>query len=233
MSKGLVLMIAAVACAPALTPQQKAALETDAARTVTCDGKDDCEIKWAAALRWVSDNSHWKLRAVTESLVTTEGPFDTVYAAFQVQKFPLGGGRYEFQFSAGCGNMFGCAPSVLELTASFKNTVAASGPPIFVAARPPAHAWSTGSAAAYRTKCDAELTAGLGTTRSPQELRYACECFAWGLQDRYTLDEAASAAKSKTAEYADFVKGVLAECKRNRPASLGPDLDDRGATSAR
>lgn len=107
-----------------MTPVQRSAMETNAAMQVTCSGQQDCEMKWARALDWVQRNSHWKLRSATDMLISTEGPLDTTYAAFEVTKFPIGNGTYEIRFRAGCGNIFGCVPSIKQLTADFKTTVA-------------------------------------------------------------------------------------------------------------
>lgn len=112
-------LVAAVGCAH-MTPQE----QLDAAREVTCNSKDDCELKWARATKWLQDNSYWKLRTVTENLLTTEGPMDRTNTAYEVNKFPKGDGVYEIQFKAGCSNKgLGCYPKVGKATASFKRYV--------------------------------------------------------------------------------------------------------------
>lgn len=123
--KSLVLIVALVltGCAT-VDPATQAAQDANAAMQVTCDNAEDCELKWARALQWVQENSRWKLRNVTDSLITTEGPLSTPSPAYEVTKFPLGGGRYEIRFRAGCGNIFGCVPSIKEVTASFNAFVA-------------------------------------------------------------------------------------------------------------
>jgi hypothetical protein len=104
-----------------MTPQE----QIDAAREVTCNTKEDCELKWARATKWIQDNSYWKLRTVTDNLLTTEGPMNEVYTAYEVTKFPKGDSVYEIQFKAGCHNMgLGCHPSIGKATASFKRYVA-------------------------------------------------------------------------------------------------------------
>lgn len=125
-----------------MSPAQIAAQESNAAMRVTCSGSEDCEKRWARALDWVQRNSHWKLRTVTDTVITTEGPLDTTYAAFEITKFPLGSGRYELRFRAGCGNIFGCVPSIQALQADFNvsvgytdasdvsKTLAAPAPPV-------------------------------------------------------------------------------------------------------
>jgi hypothetical protein len=87
--------------------QQKAMLEQDAVRPVTCQQGPDCEIKWSRALHWAHSNSHWKLRIATDSLIMTEGPMDTDEAAFSIAKVAHGNGQYSIDFRAACGNIFG------------------------------------------------------------------------------------------------------------------------------
>lgn len=102
-----------------LSKQQRTQLAAVANKTIYCEGGEDCELKWGRAILWITQNSHWKIRIQTDNLTTTEGPFDTVYAAYQVQKIPLGNNKYTINMVAGCGNIFGCVPSILELKASF------------------------------------------------------------------------------------------------------------------
>ena len=90
---------------------------------IYCSDADDCEVKWGRAILWVSQNSHWKIRNQSDSLITTEGPFDTVYAAYSINKVPLGKGNYQIMMRAGCGNPFGCVPSTLQLKANFVESV--------------------------------------------------------------------------------------------------------------
>jgi len=118
----IVLCTCASACATA-TPQQKALWQLDASRPVTCMQGADCEAKWGQALLWVQRNSIWKLRIANDMIITTEGPFDTPSSAFSITKVPAGSGVYSIEFGAGCGNIFGCVPSILELQASFVRSV--------------------------------------------------------------------------------------------------------------
>ena len=102
-----------------MSKQQISYLSNQANTPIYCEGGENCEIKWSRAIMWISQYSHWKIRVQTDSLITTEGPFDTVDAAYQVQKVPLGNNKYSIDMSLGCGNPFGCVPSALELKASF------------------------------------------------------------------------------------------------------------------
>jgi hypothetical protein len=121
-SLSLIMIILLSACA-APTPQQKAQWNLDASRPVTCSKGSDCEVKWSRALSWVQNNSRWKLRIANENLITTEGPFDTPSAAYSITKVANSDGIYTIDFRAGCGNIFGCVPSILQLQADFVNYV--------------------------------------------------------------------------------------------------------------
>jgi hypothetical protein len=119
----LCIFIAFLSGCETSSSQQKATLEMDASRPVTCQQGSDCEIKWSRAMHWAHSNSHWKLRIATDSLITTEGPMDTDEAAFSIAKVAHGKGQYSIDFRAACGNIFGCVPTLLELKAGFVNAV--------------------------------------------------------------------------------------------------------------
>lgn len=105
---------------------------------VYCSGRDDCETKWALATRWLQNHSAYKFRNVTETLITTEGPLQSdPRAAFEITKFPKGGGAYEIQMRAGCANIFGCQPSISELEDNFMAEVGGQKTFRSVAPNPP------------------------------------------------------------------------------------------------
>ncbi len=221
------------ACAT-MTPQQQAELKSEAARPITCSTKDDCEVKWARALRWVQDHSRWKIRNATESLITTEGPFDSTDAAFSITKLATDGGVYEIEFRAGCGNIFGCVPSILELSASFNRSVggpvarrpasaALPSTPIFVSQVPPRYPWPPNEVEGYYGACIKQVTERYGPKRTPEQLQYACECTGWKLQDKYSVQDFVALAKNNPAALRASLDDIGANCKKNRPASLGPD----------
>lgn len=120
---GLVLVIG---CA-GMTPQQQETYSSTANTPLYCQGGEDCEVKWGAALQWILQNSYWKVRTQSESLIQTEGPLDTVYLAYQVQKIPIGNNRYEITMNLGCGNPFTCVPNPLQAKADFVSFVSARG----------------------------------------------------------------------------------------------------------
>lgn len=76
----------------------------------TCEGKEDCELKWSRAVQWITKNSFFQIRLMNDMLIETypsAGNFNA-YSAYRVTKVPLGQQRYRLEIQAGCGNLFGC-----------------------------------------------------------------------------------------------------------------------------
>ncbi len=76
----------------------------------TCEGKEDCELKWARAVQWITKNSSFRIRIMNDLLIETfpsAGNYN-MYAAYRVSKVPLGQQRYRLELESGCGNLFGC-----------------------------------------------------------------------------------------------------------------------------
>lgn len=92
-------------------------------RDVTCVEGADCDAKWSRAVSWVAQNSHWKIQTQTNNLIQTMGPFDSTDAAFTITKVASGNGTYTILFNAGCGNIFGCLPSIPGLKVMFNQFV--------------------------------------------------------------------------------------------------------------
>jgi hypothetical protein len=119
----LVLLTVLAGCGPT---RQQLAWQQQARQPLTCQKGDDCEYRWGRVVQWLTANSHWKLRNVTDFIVTTEGPDDTVWLAYSVQKVPQGDGSYSIEATAGCGDPFVCVPYVWEALADF-NVYVGSG----------------------------------------------------------------------------------------------------------
>lgn len=95
----------------------------------TCQSDKECEVKWAAARRWVLDNSGFKIQTYTDDYMETFNVQD--YAATQVwarvSKEPLGESGYRILVELGCNNPFGCNLSpLIEAKISFNYYVDAS-----------------------------------------------------------------------------------------------------------
>jgi hypothetical protein len=96
-----------------------AALQAKAAERIVCIAGLDCEVRWSRAMQWIQNNSHWKFRNVTDTLMTTEGPLETRHASFEVTKIPTGDGQtYNIVLRTWCGTEM-CFPSTTKLKADF------------------------------------------------------------------------------------------------------------------
>ena len=96
---------------------------------ITCTDGSDCTTRWARALQWVTENSPFKLRIATDSVITTEGPLDeggySTESAITVNKVSSSDGTSEIVFNSGCANEFGCVPTHEMLLSRFANFVMA------------------------------------------------------------------------------------------------------------
>lgn len=105
------------------------ALIEEARQPVVCQKGTDCEYRWGRAVQWVNANSHWKIRTATDFMLSTEGPFDTMWPAYTVQKIPQSDGSYWIAMEAGCGNMFACSPDPWDAVLDFRRFVSAGVSP--------------------------------------------------------------------------------------------------------
>src|SRR5262249_7599578 len=53
-----------------------------------CRRGPDCDVKWQRARDWVVAHSRWPIRQNTDTLIATDGPGDTRYAAFVIHRVP-------------------------------------------------------------------------------------------------------------------------------------------------
>lgn len=110
----------------AVDPAKQARVQ---ASVPTCEGAEECELKWAAARRWVLENAGFKLQNVTNDFLETYNPTNhSPSLAARVMKEPIGGGRYRIVVSLWCANMFGCIPDAWDAAQAFNNYVNAAGP---------------------------------------------------------------------------------------------------------
>lgn len=99
-------------------------------RTIpTCDGEQDCNVKWEAAQLWVVHNAGFKIQTATNVLIETYNAVGgSSSIAVRVTKEPLGGGRYKIVVRTFCDNMFGCIPDRWTAAFDFNRTVGAAQP---------------------------------------------------------------------------------------------------------
>lgn len=113
--------------ADALQQQQAKSDEISqkASTPITCTAGVDCEVKWARVTLWLQDHSEWKFRNVTDTLITTEGPLETMKPAFEVTKVPAGDGKtYRISMRAFCGSG-NCEKAIRKLRANFYEVIIA------------------------------------------------------------------------------------------------------------
>lgn len=117
--------LAGCALKPEPVSFEKAALEQQANRAVTCTASDDCDAKWNRAIQWVSTNSAQAIKTLSGSMIQTYsvnlgGGGRDAYPAFTIVKYANGKNGYIIHYDSACDAYMKCeAPSGLELKASF------------------------------------------------------------------------------------------------------------------
>lgn len=88
--------------------EERTALETP----VTCYGADECSRAWRKATVWITQNSAWKIRLATDSLLETFGPTRSdLELAYRLTRRPLGQDVDEIVLEAFCGQVgYICRP---------------------------------------------------------------------------------------------------------------------------
>jgi len=73
----------------------------------SCQGAEDCEVRWGKALRWVLDHNG-RLAQQTDTFIATAPIQQTGEDYFQVSRIPVGDGRYDIEMKMECANAFSC-----------------------------------------------------------------------------------------------------------------------------
>lgn len=87
----------------------------------TCSTEKECELKWAAARRWLLSNSSMKLQHYAPDLMETYNPAQEGIGA-RVIKEPIDNTTYRLVVDVWCGG-FSCFGSMVELKQSFNDYV--------------------------------------------------------------------------------------------------------------
>jgi hypothetical protein len=87
----------------------------------TCSAEKECELKWAAARRWLLSNSSMKLQHYAADLMETYNPAQEGIGA-RVIKEPIDNTTYRLVVDVWCGG-FSCLGSMTELKQSFNDYV--------------------------------------------------------------------------------------------------------------
>lgn len=99
----------------------------------TCGGGKECEVKWAAARRWVLSSSSMKIQHYSPDFIETFNPeaYSAGIAA-RVTKEPFSNTDYRIVVEVWCNNLFGCVPPIAQASQAFNDFVnhswAAGGP---------------------------------------------------------------------------------------------------------
>ena len=115
----VVLSLAGCATAPQLSEYEIKELNTP----ITCKDKAECDAKWSKTQAYVVQNSKWKIKVATDTILQTEGPFDQMSLAYTVTKSINSNGSGEITVQAGCGNLFGCEQNPNEAIINLKRIV--------------------------------------------------------------------------------------------------------------
>ncbi len=116
-----------------LTPEQKAQIQANANRKVTCTKGADCDMKWGRAITWVTQNSQWKIQMQNDYVIQTYTPINQSAASgFLVNKVPIDTENFEITMTSGCDNLLGCIPDATTLRAAFNNFLIGPAPPATV-----------------------------------------------------------------------------------------------------
>ena len=108
-----------------MSDEQRARLEDQAGTPVMCQTGVDCQDKWRRARQWLEDNSHFPILKQTDDVITTDAGMDSTYPVLSLRKFPEKDdpGTFHIVMIADCRNMLGCAPTELQMSASFSQEV--------------------------------------------------------------------------------------------------------------
>jgi hypothetical protein len=124
----LVCALLVTACA---SPQRQIDLQQLVEATIpTCDGAEDCAVKWDAAQTWVMQHAGHKIQTATDVVIQTFEAADSSDMALMatVRMESIGAGKYRIVAQLSCRNMFGCATNPGKATLNFNRTVAATAP---------------------------------------------------------------------------------------------------------
>lgn len=93
----------------------------------TCKADRECEMKWAAARKWVLTNSSFKMKLMTSDYMETYSPTGgSALIAVRVSKEPVVSGGYRLVVGVWCDNMFGCVPDAWDAAIAFNKEVSAT-----------------------------------------------------------------------------------------------------------
>lgn len=101
-----ILVLALSGCA--MTAENQALMSRARATVPTCTGQAECELKWAAARRWVQNHAGFRIQNYSSDFIQTHksGDYANTYLGVEVSKEPLGGGAYQIVARMWINNAF-------------------------------------------------------------------------------------------------------------------------------
>jgi hypothetical protein len=94
------------------------------ATTVFCTPGDDCNAKFARAVKWVNDTSAYDIAAQTQTSIATKGPDPhSPFSQLTVTMTPMKSGLSRIDMGSQCADIFQCTPTGADLQASFVKAV--------------------------------------------------------------------------------------------------------------
>ncbi len=97
----------------------------------SCTGPEECELKWAAARRWIQNNAGFRIQNYSSDYIQTykSGDYANTELGVEVTKEPLGGGSYQIVARMWINNglMSGDIPPKLVAFNDYVNTAMPMG----------------------------------------------------------------------------------------------------------
>jgi len=125
-----VFLLAACGGGHHMTPEARELYHRLAERPAFCNGKQDCQVKWARAITWVREHNAiytygytttYAVRKLNNTTIETEG---VGYPLFRIIKYPREDGSYGIDYQCACDGHMTCEePNALALRASFISAV--------------------------------------------------------------------------------------------------------------
>lgn len=113
------LIMSGCAAAPQLSEYEMNELNAP----LTCKDKADCDSKWSKTQAYIVQNSKWKIKIATDTIIQTEGPFDQMQLAYSATKSINSNGSGDITVQAACGNYFACEQSPKEAIIHLKRNI--------------------------------------------------------------------------------------------------------------
>jgi hypothetical protein len=169
------------------------------------------------------DSTTYALVADVQSVVVFRTSDRSVLLVASPKKLPNRNGEVPSMPVGSAVAPEGKEPPPLVSPSPVPKTTTSSAAPIFKESRPPQKAWDIVASQSYTNGCIRGLAVKYGTTRTPDQIKYACECVTWHLEDRFSWGEMTEAIQSGGLKILEVTQSASAECKKNRPPELGPD----------